>query len=89
MELKNKCDIIEEFMRDYVLRGESHSDDIDKFVSFNDLGIPLAQSMSYELATPTKNGEFLIEETWLAFCEVFDVDPYGDYEDLDDFFESQ
>lgn len=88
MELKAKCDIIEEFMRDYVFNNDFSSDDINKFISFNNLGIPLAQSVSYDLATLTKNGEFLVEETWLSFCELFDVNAQGEYENLDDFFES-
>lgn len=86
MEIKNKCDIIEEFMRDHVF-GEQNDEEVFQFIKFNDLGIPLAQAVSYDLATLTKNGEFLVDETWIALCELFDVDPNGDYDDLDAFFE--
>ena len=88
MDIKTKCDIIEEFMRDYTLHDESDEGYVDEFIQFNDLGIPLAQSVSYDLATLTSNGEFLVNETWLAFCLLFNVDPEGDYQNLDEFFES-
>lgn len=89
MNIKEKCDIVEEFIRDHLLHNDFDSNDINEFIKYNDLGIPLSQAVSYELATLTKNGEFLVEETWVSFCQLFDVDPNGDYEDLDDFFESQ
>lgn len=84
MDLETKCSIIEEFMRDHILNDEYDEYDVDSFLEYNDLGVPLAQAISYELANPTTEGEFLIQETWVLFCEMLSIDPEGEYEDMDD-----
>ena len=88
MEIKKKCDIIEEFMREYTFGTIFLEDeDIKYFISYNNLGIPLAQCVSYSLADPTPEGFLLIEETWESLCSLLDVRVDGDYEDLDEFLE--
>jgi hypothetical protein len=87
MDIETKCSIIEEFMREHVLNELFEGDEIDKFISYNDLGIPLAQSVAYELATLTAEGKNLVEETWESLCAMFEIDHEGEYEDLDDLFD--
>jgi hypothetical protein len=89
MDIETKCDIIEEFVREYFLKDIFVDDEeVQDFIEYNNLGIPLAQSVSYKLATPTEEGFQLIQETWQFLCSVFDVDSDGEYEDLDEFLES-
>jgi hypothetical protein len=86
MELEDKAKIIEEFVRDFV-SDELDYEDIDfvGFFSYNDLGVPLAQAVTYDLiAQLTPEGEKVLEETWFNLCELFGSDPEEDYIDLDD-----
>jgi hypothetical protein len=86
MDINEKCEIIEELMRDHIDNNLLDGNEIDEFVSFNNLGIPLAQSISYNLATLTALGEEIVEGTWVSMCELLEVDPNKDYQDLDDLF---
>lgn len=87
MDIETKCDIIEEFMRDHILDGQYGDDeDVEEFLNYNDIGIPLSQAVSYSLAKLTTEGTVVVEETWLSLCNIFAVDPDGTYEDLFDFF---
>lgn len=83
-ELEIKCDIIEEFMRDHAYQNVEILDIVEKFIDFNDLGVPLAQAVSYKLAELTEEGITVVEETWIYFCEMMMIDPYGEYSNLDD-----
>lgn len=87
MDIESIAKILEEFSRDFTT-GELDRDFFSDFVIYNDLGLPLAQAVVYELATPTKEGESLIVETWNNLCETLDADPLEDYDDLDDLFDS-
>lgn len=87
MDIENISKILEEFARDFTT-GDLDRDFFSEFVIYNDLGVPLAQAVVYELATPTKEGESLIFETWNNLCELLEVSPIEDYEDLDDLLDS-
>jgi hypothetical protein len=84
MDIEIKCNIIEEFMREHILHETFDEEDVEDFISYNDLGIPLAQAVSYGLAKLVSEGETLVDETWEALCFVLEVDSQGDYEDLQD-----
>lgn len=86
MEIEAKASIIEEFIRDFVLHAPQIPQDIVEFMTYNDVGIPLAQCVTYGLATATDEGEIVIEETWRGLCQMVDADPDKDYDDLDDVF---
>lgn len=85
MDIKTKCEIIEEFILN---QSEivAFSDDIEEFLELNDVGIPLAQSVSYNLASLTPEGEEMVEDTWMHMCALLAVDPNGEYEELNDMF---
>lgn len=57
------------------------------FFTAYDVGIPLAYLGWVGLATPTDDAVQYIDEAWQAFCEVFGVDHYNDFESLSDFTE--
>lgn len=84
MDIETKCSIIEEFMREYILNDDYDEYDVDSFLEYNDIGVPLAQAVIYNLANPTPEGSFLLQETWILFCEMLGIDPEGEYEDMDD-----
>jgi hypothetical protein len=88
MDMESKCSLIEEFMREYRLNDQYEEYDVEKFLEYNDIGIPLAQSVSYGLATPTIEGKDLIEETWVLFCEMLGADFEDEFDDLDDLLDS-
>jgi hypothetical protein len=86
MELEHKTKIIEEFVSDYVANSEFYDEEeMELFFSYNDLGVPLAQSHTYGLIDSfTQEGINVIEETWFYACKVLNADPLGEYDSLDD-----
>lgn len=86
METELKAKIIEELVRDFFADPDMYvEEDVAEFLMYNDLGIPLAQGIIYELIdTLTPQGLATIEETWKNMCLMLDADPDGDYESLDD-----
>lgn len=86
MELEDRAKIIEEFVRDFVTDELQYDDlDIVGFFSYNDLGVPLAQALTYDLISQlSEEGRKVIEETWFNLCKMFGSDPEEEYEDLDD-----
>lgn len=55
----------------------------EEFIDDNDLGVPLAVAIIQGCATPTEKGVGFINESFDSFCELLDIDNYGDYEDID------
>jgi len=90
MDLELKCMILEEFSRDFTV-GELDREFFSDFVIYNDLGLPLAQSVVYKLADLTEGGTRAIEETWINLCDLLELDPeeeYDGFEEMLDLFES-
>lgn len=87
METKDKALILEQFARAFTL-GEINRDFFTDFVIYNDLGIPLAQVVTYSLADLTEEGQNFLEETWQEFCILLDIDPDDEYDNLDDMIEA-
>lgn len=85
MNIKTKCEIIEEFIRDHA-ELPTENNHLLQFLEINDLGIPLAQSVCYGLTTLTPEGEEIIEDTWTDFCSLLSVNPNGEYDELSDMF---
>jgi hypothetical protein len=83
MDTGSKCLILEELSKAFTF-GELDRDFFSEFVIYNDLGLPLAQMVVYDLGTLNDGGEKIIEETWVALCELLDLDPTEEFEDLDD-----
>ena len=74
----NKVSILAELWMNY--RDDKQLED---FIEYNDLGLPMAYFLMNELVLPTKQSEIYINETYdllLASLEVDDVD----YESLDE-----
>ena len=82
-----QAEMIETFVRGNTLNdGTFTYAEVEAFVRFNDLGVPLAQAVEFSLADLTPAGEALVEATWRNMCFMLDVDPEGDYTELADLF---
>lgn len=51
----------------------------------NDIGFPLAYHIWRGFAAPTDLTPAYLNETWLEFCGIFDIDPMNDLQTLDEF----
>ena len=80
MNTLTKCQIIEEFAKK-CMDEKIHAD----FITYNDLGVPLAISVNSEMADLKNNGQEIIDETFALMCELLEVDPNVEYADFDDF----
>ena len=89
MNINAKCSIIEEFMRNFSFMPETYNhEDFINFKIYNDLGIPLAQGYEYGLIKLEPEGEELINETWINFCNMLEIDPDEEYESLGEIISS-
>lgn len=79
--IKIKCEVLYELYMDY-------SDDprYSDFLQVHDIGIPCAYLLVTDKAILTDSGRESVEETWQEFCNLLEIDSYGDYEDLYDMF---
>ena len=78
-DVRIKAEIIKEFIE------ENYLDDLyEDFFDYNDLGVPIAIAIVSDLVILTKEGEDLLNETWIELCEIFGSDPNEEYENLED-----
>jgi hypothetical protein len=80
MNTLTKCEFIENFSR-ICIEEKVYPD----FVTYNDLGIPLAIAVVAEIADLKGRGQEVIDETFALMCELLEVDPNVEYADFDDF----
>ena len=80
MNTLTKCEFIEGFSK-ICIEDKVHDD----FVTYNDLGIPLAIAVVAEIADLKGNGKEIIDETFALMCELLELDPNVEYADFDDF----
>jgi hypothetical protein len=77
--LSSKMDLLRDFYVDY-----KYDPDWQEFIAINDLGLPLSYLYSFGLVEPTKAGELEVIETWNSLCKELDLDPYAEYESIED-----
>ena len=79
MDNRTKAEILVQFTQD------SFNDEMfEDFFDYNDLGVPMAISITQDLVILTDAGELLLNETWKELCDLFGADPNGEYESIDD-----
>ena len=72
-----RCSILSEVWMSY------RTDEVlEDFVTYNDLGLPLAFAIDSDLVAPTSQAEDMINETFDMLLEVFDLGDDG-WEDID------
>jgi hypothetical protein len=60
--------------------------EFEDFVSYNDLGLPLAYAIAYGIVEPTELSEKFIGETWALLLEAYSVEDTG-FDSLDELFD--
>jgi hypothetical protein len=58
----------------------------EDFISYNDLGLPLAFLIDSELVTPTEVARKYVEETWIILLKSLDIDEDTGFNSLEDLF---
>jgi hypothetical protein len=84
----DKCRILGDFWFDY--REDANKDENWKqFFEYADMGLPLAffSDRGYASIVMSESEE-IIEETWLMFCSMCNVDPDGAYITVADVFDA-
>jgi hypothetical protein len=77
---ENKASILAELWMNY--RDDENFDD---FISYNDIGLPLAYVLSTGIVKPTEMANRFINETFELLLASLEVEDQG-FEDLDDIF---
>jgi hypothetical protein len=78
----SRCEILAELWLDY-----RDDEDFLDFISYNDLGLPLAYGITNSLAKLTENGEAIINETWNLLLAGLSIEEDIGFETLDKLFE--
>jgi len=63
------------------------NDDYRPLFDSNDIGFPLAYHIWAGLAAPTDRSIEYLNQTWIQFCEIFDIDPLNDFDTLAEFLD--
>ena len=79
MDNRTKAEILVQFTQD-----SFNDENYDEFFDYNDLGIPLSIAIMQDMVILTNEGEQLLEESWADLCLLFEADPTGEYETIDD-----
>lgn len=83
-DFSKKCEILAELWMNF--RDESEMED---FITYNDLGLPLAYFCHAQLVKPSDQAKTFIEETYSLLCAALSVDDQQDYDSLNDMFLAQ
>jgi hypothetical protein len=79
----NKCDILGSL---WMWHKGTEDETWAEFFEWGDVGLPLAYMVRQGYATAKDDGKASIEECWIVFCEMIDIDPSLRYESLEDAF---
>jgi hypothetical protein len=81
---ENKCAILADLWLNY-----KTNEELEDFIEYNDLGLPLAYIIHTGLANVTDEGIVYVDETFDLLCKGLDVDLDGEYETLNEIMEMQ
>jgi hypothetical protein len=74
----NKCEILSDLWMDH-----RNQEDFEDFISYNDLGLPLAFLIDSELVTPSEMAKKMVDETFDLLLAAMEVKDTG-FDSLDD-----
>jgi hypothetical protein len=72
-----------ELLADFWINCRS-DENFQDFVSYNDLGLPLAYAIAEKIASPNELTQRFVNETWVLLLASLEVEDTGDFETLDD-----
>lgn len=75
---ENRCNILSELWIEY-----RHEGDFQDFVSYNDLGLPLAFMLAEGIVTANDKSRVMVDETFDLFLATLGTEDKG-FEDLDE-----
>jgi hypothetical protein len=78
----NKCEILTDIWENY-----EDSEALKDFISFNDIGLPLAYAHTHKYAMLSAQGIASVEETWKLLLETIGTEDY-DFENFSEVLES-
>lgn len=78
---EDACSILAELWINY-----KEEKTFEDFISYNDLGLPLAFLVDSELVTPTELAKKYIEETWFILLKSLDINDDIGFTCLEDLF---
>ena len=76
-----KCEILADLWLNH--RGDSNLED---FIEYNDIGLPLAYAFAEDLAKPTALAEKYIQETYALLCEALELPDDVEWDSLETMF---
>jgi hypothetical protein len=76
---EDKCNILGELWIDY-----REEDDLQEFISYNDLGLPLAFAVAEDLVKPSARAVEMINESFALLLASLEIDDAGftNFDDL-------
>ena len=80
----NKCAILADLWINY-----KENEELEDFVEYNDLGLPLAYCIHTGLATVTDEGIGYVDETFNLLVSSLGLDLDGEYESLNELMDMQ
>jgi hypothetical protein len=81
-DFDNQCTILGALYSNY-----GQDPEFEDFVTYNDVGLPLAYLRSEGLSIPTDDGVRYIQETWELFLGGLGIEDTG-FENIDEVFEA-
>jgi hypothetical protein len=81
---ETKCAILSDLWLNY-----KDSDELEDFVEYNDLGLPLAYLIHTNLVTVTEEGMPYVDETFNLLCTALGLDSDEEYTSLNELMELQ
>ena len=81
---ENQCAILADLWLNY-----KSNEELEDFIEYNDLGLPLAYLIHTGLATVTDDGIVYVDETFDLLLSSLGLDLEGEYETLNEIMEMQ
>jgi hypothetical protein len=81
---ETKCAILSDLWLNY-----KDNEELEDFVEYNDLGLPLAYLIHTNLVTVTDEGMPYVDETFNLLCTALGLDSDDDYDSLNELMELQ
>lgn len=81
IDFSDKCNILAELWMNY-----RQDEDFEDFISYNDMGLPLAYFIHTELVTPSEEAGKYIEETYNLFIAALGIEEDNNLTTLNELF---
>jgi hypothetical protein len=78
-DFETQCAILSDLWLNY-----KDNEQLEDFVEYNDLGLPLAYLIHTDLARVTEDGVPYVEETFNLLCKSLDLDMEAEYTSLNE-----